>query len=207
MSFFLQYGSKITYSHKRHIVYLHTIYQKTPDFVKRPDVHYVFLMRNPHHAVISLSKKLNKTKYQWISKFYKDTYFLFNYIKNHAKNRPIIILAESFYTNPEKTLRNLCTHLNIDYQPNMLNFKDLGDNFDGSLWHEQKTNNLLYKWHKDAIRSTKIQQLQQYTLDAQGKPTFIEIDEKQRILYKKAYGINVHFYKKLLKEKEYFLEK
>lgn len=180
--------------------------RKTPDFVKCSDVHFVFLLRNPHHALISLAKQLNKTKYEWISEFYKDTYHLFTHINRHAKNPPVIILAESFYAYPEKTLSALCKHLKIDYQPNMLVFKDLGDNFDGSLWHEQKINNLLYKWHADAIRSTKIKKPRQYTVDAQGNPTFIEIEKHKRPLYKQAYKTSAPFYKKLLKKRNYLLK-
>lgn len=178
--------------------------QDNSALVKNPNVYFVFLMRNPHHTIISFSKKStvsgDATTFSYLTG-YKILYELYNYLSENAVHKPYLILTEDLYNNPEKTLKGYCAYLKIPYLPQALQWESLGSEFTGQKeWGEVKKTGAIQHWHADALKSTGLEKPQQYKVDAKGNPTFEEIENPD---YKKvamqAYRENLPYYNNLLK--------
>lgn len=129
------------------------------ELMKNPHVYFVFLIRNPHHTIISFYKKVapifDQIAYQ-ISDLigYKSLYSIFKAAKQHAAQAPYIIYTEDLYNNPQETIKRFCQHIGIAFKPESLHWDNLGEHFDGQAWHEAKHKELIHYWHGDAIKST-----------------------------------------------------
>ena len=177
------------------------------DLVKNKNVHFVFLIRNPHHSTISFYKKAEIVRKDTDKEAlvnllgYKTCYETFDYIKREAVNAPCIVLSENLYSDPQGTMQSLCKFLDIPFTDKMLNWSSLGDSFRGEEWSEIKPLEITQLWHGSAIKSSGFGQPAQYLLDGEGKPSFAEIvDEARREVYKTAYFENLPFYQKFFSE-------
>lgn len=175
--------------------------------MQMPNVYFVFLLRNPHHSIISLYKKLEADFDQFLHQMsdvagYKVSYHLFTLLKQHAVLSPYIICTEDLYTNPEDTLRKFCAYVGIEYKPEALQWQDLGDNFEGrDEWHEIKYKESIYHWNGDAVRSTGFHIPRIYAIDEQGNPTFTEItNAAHQIFCQQLYEEQLRYYRLLLQE-------
>lgn len=172
------------------------------DLLKQKNVYFVFLLRNPHHVVISFYRKA-KMKGEDLSDFigwidYKSVYELCNHVKKHGANVPILLRSEDLYINSEETIRQFCYAADIIFMPESLSWQDLGASFTGEHeWNDPKYQELVHYWHADAIHSTGFSVPSHYEIDDAGDPTFNEItDEKDRDICKKTYEENVIYYQK-----------
>ncbi len=177
-------------------------------FVQNPKSYFLFLIRNPHHVALSFYNKVKSIpdRLDYLLG-YKAEYSIFEFVKKHAQNQPIIILTEDLYQFPEKTIRALCQRLELPHIPESLHWSDLGADFTGeNEWHEIKVHLHTHHWHGDAIRSTGFNKPHSYEVDIEGQPTFAEIqDENLRRAYQTAYSNNLFFYNKLISERDYIL--
>ena len=182
--------------------------EKNLDFIKDENVQFAFLMRNPHHAVISFYKKLNyiPSEFDFLIG-YESLNHIFQLVLEYSKNKPVIIFTEDLYNNPEGTVEAFCSAVGIPFLPHSLHWSNLGSEFDGKdEWHELKYKEFVHHWHGDAIQSTGFAKPLQYELDSQGKPTFAEIkNPKDREECLKIYLHNLHFSELLKKETDYIL--
>ncbi len=171
--------------------------------LKNPDVYFVFLLRDPHAALISFSKK--RFKEVPLEKFgYRSMYLLFEKIKLEAANPPLIILAEELSNYPEQIISSFCAHCDIPFLPESLHWPDLGQSFVGQQeWGERKDQSLLYHWHDAAIHSTGFRPLTVYNVDEQGRPTFAEVAPENLPEVIKLYQYLRPFYYALLQETDY----
>lgn len=172
--------------------------------VTNPNVYFVFLLRDPHHVVISYYKKkpyLQDSMSHQIG--YQATYEIFKDIQAKAINAPLIILSEDLYSKPKETVEKFCKHVGISFLEKSLHWEDLGEEFSGHVaWGESKYKHITHHWHGDAIRSTGFGTPNKYAIDSNGKPTFQEIiveEHKQACI--KAYSENLMYYNKLLASK------
>lgn len=89
------------------------------EFIKLPNMYFVFLIRNPHHSIISLYKKLlpNPLIYHDLSVIvgYEACFEIYKEIKNICVNKPIIILSEDLYKDAETTIQKFCKAVDIDF--------------------------------------------------------------------------------------------
>lgn len=177
--------------------------------LKQPNVHTIFLLRNPHHVVISFYNKCNAIPNEYSRLIgYKETYELFKYALVHGSHKPIILRTEDLYTQPKKTVRAICKALDIAFKPESLHWQDLGPGFSGEHeWREIKRTDLFQYWHGDAIKSTGFSKPRSYNVDEQGNPTFEEIaNQEHRNACIDAYEKNLSWYTKLLNCKQYLLD-
>jgi hypothetical protein len=115
--------------------------------------------------------------------------------------KPLIIKTEDLYCNTEHTIKMFCDYCNISFIPEALRWQDLGEDFNGiQEWHEAKFADTTHHWHGDAIRSTGFHKPHTYQVDAQGNPTFEEIEHDYRSSYQNAYNYNKPYYDLLLAE-------
>jgi len=182
---------------------VHDFLQKDIELVKNKNVYFIFMIRNPHHSVISFYNKVNDVVDGFSDLIgYKACYEIFQDIKKRGANFPIIIYSEDLYTRPSDTVKYLCKHIGIPFKESSLHWSDLGENFSGEPWSEIKHKELARHWHREAMRSTKFTTPSKYQVDTAGYPTFSEIkDVAHRTICKKAYQENLVFYNLLLKEK------
>jgi adenylylsulfate kinase len=178
------------------------------EFVQNPQVHFVFLMRNPHPTAVSFYNKLEFYSEDfniWLG--YKTQYEIFQFFKKHAANQPILIFTEDLYNDPEKTVKAFCSRLDIPFIPESLQWESLGAGFTGEKeWHELKVPHHTHHWHHEAINSNGFGKPRSYEVDAEGNPTFNEIkNEVDRKGLRQAYLMQLPYYEKLKSEKEFFL--
>lgn len=182
-------------------------YLSTPNpFIGNSDVHFIFLVRNPHHMLCSYYKGLgifgslaDEFEY-WAT--YQHLYELYNYVKMHHCNPPILIRSEDFYNNTEQTARKICSLLEIPFMEQMLHWNTITNELDiASQWHDLKQPGPISHWHGDALLSTHISKPRSYEVDGNGVPTFTEITnpvDRERV--KKVYEKNLIYYQLLLDE-------
>lgn len=171
------------------------------ELLQNEQVHFVFLARNPHHSAISF---FNKDKEQFPAFVhllgYESLYNIAKKVEAEAKNKPLFILTEDLYTNPEGTIQSLCSSLGIPYKPEALHWEgEATPDTLGPLWHEYKVPDRAVLWHGEAFQSSGFGKPKQYALDADGNPTFEEIeDPDDRAFVVSSYLYNLHFYNLLL---------
>ncbi len=171
------------------------------DLVSRPQVYCIFLLRDPHHAILSLYKRCRRVQIDSYSVGYQATYNIFKTIKQCAANKSIVILSEDLVNTPQATAEKICNYLKIPFKSTMLQWKDLGDDFFGKEeWCETKDRQDTHWWHGDAIKSSGIHQPSTYEVDAQGNPTFSEVDAVHRAAVIEAYQTNKIYYDLIKKE-------
>lgn len=175
--------------------------KNNPRLLSHPDVYFIFLIRNPHHAISSYYQKLQKIidDFCYLSGF-KPTYELYQLVKQRGANKPIILHAEDLYIYPEQTAQALCNALAIPFTQKMLQWNNLGTSFTGvENWSEIKTLEVTQHWHDAAINSSGFHKPATYATDENGNPTFAEVnDEADRAECIKAYKINKKYYDLLL---------
>lgn len=173
------------------------------EFIQNEKIHFVFLMRNPHHSTISFYKRL----YEIVPRINEligceSLYHVFQKVESEAKNKPIIFFTEDLFDSPYKTVEALCNQLNIAFIPKALHWSSLDPSFDFQKeWHELKVPGSVDHWHGEAIRSTGFSKPAGYAVGRDGSPTFEEIEDiSHRDYYRKAYLHNLTFYN-LVKDK------
>ena len=176
---------------------------KDSEFLANKEVYFIFLTRNPHHSIISFYKALGHV-FDYFSHYigYQASYQLFQTLPKDYKK--FILHAEDLYTNPENTAQQLCQFLEIPYKPEMLQWNNLGNNFNGQQeWHDQKVQELVQHWQAHAIHSTGFEKPTSYAVDNDGNPTFSEItNEADRQIVLEAYQENMQYYNLLLTRSE-----
>lgn len=178
------------------------------EFVQNPDVHFVFLIRNPHPTAISFYNKLGAWPEEWNFLLgYQAEYEIFQFIKKNAVNKPFIILTEDLYHDPEKIIQAFCNRLEIPFIPESMHWKAMSNDFTGEKeWHELKVPYHTHHWHGEAIGSSGFGKPRSYEVDEQGNPTFHEIkSEKERAVLMHAYLAHLPYYNKLKAETDFLL--
>lgn len=179
------------------------------DFVKNKNVYFIFLIRNPHHTIISLYNRLSALKAQNHNYFQNTIGFhsLFNvyqYVKNNAYNKPCIIEAEDLYTKKNYTLAELCLFLGIDNDLSMHHWQAVKEQNLAAVsdkWNDPKnTIHNFMNWHGKALTSTGLHTPTSYKTNSDGNPTFEEIADSNKSICLKAYEANFTYYQQLLKE-------
>jgi hypothetical protein len=174
-----------------------------PEFVQDPDLQFVFLLRNPHHVVISFYKKqtiLPAGFDQLVG--YEATYRIFQFVQENAARKPLILFTEDLYNEPEKTVKFFCDEVGVPYLPHSLEWSNLGDQFSGYVeWHEIKNPEITQHWHGEAIHSSGFGKPANYEVDEAGQPTFSEVkNEAMKEECEKAYKKNLPFYEQIIKD-------
>lgn len=96
-------------------------------------VHNLFLIRDPRYMVASYTAKRNETTAADLG--YTQLHSLFETANALPGSTPLVIDSRRFLEKPEAHLQHICTHLNIDFQPAMLDWPAGARSSDG-IWHE-----------------------------------------------------------------------
>lgn len=176
---------------------------KDLSFLQNPQHWFVFLIRDPHHMAISFYRKAKgviEGSFDLIG--FDHLYEIYQLCKQHNPNGVKLLFTHDLYTDPRAFMDSLCSHVGIPVRDSAFTWKDLGEHFTGEhLWHEQKRSEVTHYWHGAAIRSTCIKAPSTYEVDANGKPTFSEIEnEEHRKVVRSIYRKNLEYYKKFLEE-------
>jgi hypothetical protein len=173
-----------------------------PDFVTLEPARFFFLMRNPHHTVISFYRKCPDPVDELHDVLgYEHLYNIMLWIQERTGKSPYVIVAEDLCNHPEETVAEFCEKMEIAFIPNSTQWEALDEHFNPAVeWHEYKYEGPTLLWHGDAIHSNGFGKPSQYAVDCNGSPTFEEISnlkdrEKARAAYLKA----LPFYEKILK--------
>ena len=177
------------------------------DFLKKQNYYTVFLVRNPHHALVSNYKKWpNIVGILDDIMGYRQLYELFKKFQQKASNVPIIILAEELTVDSHKVVSQFCQHVGIPFKEESLSWQKMDENFPFEYeWncHVPTPTQDASNWFDKAMVSNgfKDEHLTKYAVDEHGQPTFEEIKNvKHREFYKKLYVDNMPYYKLFLEE-------
>lgn len=171
--------------------------EENEDFVKNPQVSFLFLVRDPHAVLLSFYKK-NPGQIKEYSLFigYEALFRCFKKVEEMTGKAPHIILVEELCKDPEKTLKIFCNNMGISFSPDDLHWDALDSSFDlEKEWHEFKYTEAVLHWHKEGLFSNGFFPLPQHELDENGKPTFSEVENpSDREEIKKAYEYCLPYY-------------
>lgn len=175
------------------------------DILLNKNIHFVFLLRNPHHSMVSCYNRLPEM-FEEIKNMAPDFFGytaaeeVYRKVKDTSPNKPYIIESEDLCYNAAAVMNDLCHHLGIEFKPEALHWDDLDTNFDGvEEWNEIKPKETTYHWNGDAIRSRCFFGAKQYDLDSRMKPTFSEItNPEHREFVQLLYIIQKDAYNKVL---------
>lgn len=184
---------------------IHTIHEHITSgesiLPENPNVKYIFLVRNPHSALISLQKfvgALPTSPKGLIS--YEMLYGLYDYLKDKAANKPLVVNADVFFREFPSDLSLLLNSMRIaliNDSKEQANLEPLDMQQAIKKWHDPSKVETFTDWHERAAISSEVQLLPQYEV-ADGKPTFNEIPSEHREAYKQAYQDNFIFYQLFL---------
>jgi len=168
--------------------------------LRNPDVHFVFLIRNPHPCYLSNYYRIagiNGVLDEVLS--YQAVYELYQLIEKYACNKPFIIRSEMLCDDPLNTVRNFCSAVAIPFIPESLQWEDLSPHLgDTSEWYDTQLCRFTQHWNGRAVKTTAFEPLTSYKCDAQGVPTFEEIENAEyRQIYKNLYEKNMPYYVRL----------
>lgn len=171
------------------------------ELAKNPDVYFIFLVRNPHHSILSFYKRTDQTDDQFSFLIgYEAQYKLFERLRQTSVNPVFILRSEDLYERPREVIQSFCKAMDIPFLEHSLRWDDLGEDFKGQKeWSEIKPQQLTHHWHSDAIRSQGFGRPSDYAVDENGVPTFVEVqNEADRKTCQEAYLENNLAYQKLL---------
>ena len=173
-------------------------------FIQHPNVYFILLVRDPHHSVISFSRKIGGSMANMEEAIgLKDLFGVYSALKNMGAKQVKILFSEQLYGDPEAINQELCSYLSIPFSKKWLEWKALHKTFDANTnWKDPKRADVVYLWHDRAIESTSIQKPSSYEVDVDGKPTFSEVaSATDREACKAAYRANLPFYQQFLASK------
>jgi hypothetical protein len=181
--------------------------QAYPDLIKNPNAYFIFLLRDPHHCLISFYKKMTpETMNYLLPSLERLTGFnalheAFACIKEHGIRKPHVVHAEQLYNDTANTVRGFCNYVGLPYRDEFLTWNNLGEQFTGvEEWQENKKTDYMYHWHKEAIVSQKFHQPTSYENDGSSLPTFSEIEnEVHRNKCFEVYKVNKALYEEIRK--------
>lgn len=132
----------------------------------------------------------------------KGMYELLIDIKKNGGIPPLIIKSEELYFKTEETVRSLCSFLNVPFKKEALHWHDASADFvsfEQWSWYTIELTNCSKAWHMDAIKSTGFTQPETFAVDAQGNPTFEEIENpRHKEICIQAYKDNLVYYNLLM---------
>ena len=149
------------------------------EFLISDKVQFVFLIRNPHHMIISFLNRTSTPPPNFSHRIgCKATFELFDLVQKKAAHKPLLIFSEDLYQNPEETIQRFCSHVQIPYDSHALAWQSLGSEWSGiEEWHQNKSLELTQHWHGAALSSTGFSKPASYEVDEKGEPTFNEIKD------------------------------
>lgn len=104
--------------------------------------HNIFLVRNTEHILISLAKVIDNPSIDDIG--IKKEWELYNYLVAQGKN-PVVIDSGLLLENPRSVLKQLCNHLAISFDENMLSW-EAGARKEDGVWAPY--------WYKNVHKTT-----------------------------------------------------
>jgi hypothetical protein len=180
-------------------------------FIKSPDCHIVFIIRDPHAALVSNYRKLHQavesTQKVWQTKQdfpdysnYSSLYRMYEYIERNSVNKPYVLIAEELIADPRTTITNFCQSVSIPMTERCLEWNKLDEQFSPEqAWNDSKGRLGVYIWHDRAMDSTGFDRLPIYKRDESGNPTFEEIEDIElRAAHRWEYYNNLMYYKKFI---------
>lgn len=96
------------------------------------EVHNLFLIRDPRYMVASYTAKRSHATASDLG--YTQLQTLFEKALTLSDQTPLVIDSRRFLEQPEAHLRYICSHLNIDFEPSMLNWP-AGERVSDGVWH------------------------------------------------------------------------
>ncbi len=184
-------------------------YVNDPEITKSQDTYIVFLVRNPHHVLLSMynklltygkiTEKLSSQKHPSID--YEAMWQLFNEIKSQSVHSPLIIFVDDLAKNPYQMVEKFCIFTDIPFKKESLAWENLIDDIgDKVTWYDNLYARFDKVWHGDAWQSTGFTpHNKMYAVDTNGLPTFQEIEDAElRLDFLEVYNKNMPYYQLFL---------
>lgn len=158
------------------------------EYLSNPNIHFIFLIREPLEVVTSLYKRIETEFLDDFSTYtgYAQLECIYRLTKQHNPNRIRFIRNEEF-SHPYKLLKSILKPHGLHHNIKTV-WPSLGPDFDGNSWHEQKVPKMMQYWHGVAINSTSINYVQSNIQTVDDLMLTIKPEHQQLVLdgYKEA---------------------
>ncbi|MCI5052720.1 MAG: hypothetical protein MRY21_06265 [Simkaniaceae bacterium] len=176
-----------------------------PEFVSNQNVHFLFLIRNPHESMLSFYLKTgfmlpNLSELVGLKQLYAE----YLQVKALNPNRTKILLVDAYFKDFYGSTKKLCEHLNLPFVEHAFAWKNHGKNYTGKeKWHEQKQVGEFQKWHGRAVQSERVEAVTKYATDEEGNPTFVEaLTEEDRPVLLNIFEEQMQYYQRFLEAQD-----
>ncbi len=179
-------------------------------FVKDPRVQFIFLIRNPHHSLISWHNLHERSGKFWIADWdrdcsLKDIHEIYQTVCKLSPNPPVIVFAEQIYADPDHTISNLFKQIDQPYDPSFLEWKASEDELNATSWHFLAE--LKRETKHNALTTSGFQAATQYEVNEKGEATFNEIENNvDRNNMMRTYRDQKEYYNLFLEETKQHLK-
>lgn len=173
------------------------------ELLKEQDYYVVFLIRDPHSALVSNYKKLPMIQNTLDSILsYKMLYELFQQFKQRGTHQPLIICTKELTADPHNVVAQFCAQVGIPFSANHLSWQPIDEHFSLERdWNCVKPAGVAAHWYDNAMKSSGFVKATSYAVDEYNQPTFEEINNPEhRKFYKKIYSDNMPYYQLFLDE-------
>lgn len=173
-----------------------------PEFAKDENNHFFFMVRHPYWIIQSILKELPDVDETLdILVGVKQTYNLFQKVKELSPNNVSVVLVDELLADPEGEIRKLFDDFAIEFSEKSLSWPSLGEDFDGSCWHEQKKYEPFQKWHKKALNSTHLVPRKMAKDVPSVSEVFTDLPLNRRVQILKIYFRHLMYYRYLCEER------
>ena len=180
-------------------------------FVKDPRVQFIFLIRNPHHSLISWHRLHDRSGKFWIADWdkecsLKDIYEIYQRVCKLSPNPPVIVFAEQIYTNPEQTITQLFEQIDQPFDQKCLKWTASKEELNKTNWHFLAE--LKRETKHNALTTSGFQSPTQYQANEKGEPTFNEIENAvDRNNMHRTYQAQKEYFNLFLKESTHHIKR
>ena len=161
--------------------------EQNPEFVKRDNVNFVFLIREPGDVISSFYRahgKFEADQIQWIN--LKSVMEIHELVSKHTDNIKIVF-THNLIARPSQTMQEIMGFGGLPFSEAAMKWESHGEKFDGKSWNDPKHEDKIKAMHKDAACSTCFKQMHAYEKNADGTPTFSEAGPQYRGTMHAAY--------------------
>ncbi|MCP5507635.1 MAG: hypothetical protein H7A37_04975 [Chlamydiales bacterium] len=172
------------------------------EFLSNRQIHFVFLVRDPHNSIVSFYRKTQAVFEEMDDLIgMKKLQHLYQTINQKSPNKPMLISSEQLADSPNEIVRDFCEYYELEFSEAHLRWEPYDTSFDGvEKWKEIKKFDLFKHWHGSAAQSDGFHQLSTYETDEYGMPTFSEIPLEHREIIWQIYQENLFWYKLLMQK-------
>ena len=174
------------------------------EFVQNPNLHFIFLIRNPYDIQLSIYKKEHDVSGPYCDVVgTKKLYNIYQAVKEQNPNKIHLLFVDEFSKNPRPYLEEILEDINLPFTEKSVSWESIDKNTLMKQWHQKSKPFVSELWYDVALQSTHIMPLTTYPQPLSDDDLFKDVEsDSDREELIKAYIYNLPYYMKFLEEKK-----